>query len=910
MKIKNILLSLLLLLSLKNGAQNLSLNIPFVEESMQPEMFFLAPHYDSNNQLTYYSFGDFLKVAYTFDKQNRPQKKIFYTWDKYDYKWETQNETFFTYYGNRLIEERTEQLYPKVEGQSVTKTKLSIISKQYSFNPQLNTEKIIHSIDMPEISFVYSGYSTSTISTKYLNKYNLPDSMIVEGVRNGETWWISKVIYSYDNKQRNTRTEAFYKYEDFWTPTYSFNVKYEKNKIIYTQFFAPRKKWKEYDEVALLDSAEDSELENMVSDDSEEEDEDEFEYEYPDTVLFTISFDNKNRITSQYLQSRKSVILDTRYSYDTQGRTLINHEQNFDEYLLRSIVMPGVNVMKGLECLRYSTIYDKDNCSYSIYHKKNEEGNMIKMAEINNCYSPEETLLSHKFIRYEDDGDVDDFKQIDFKYNADGLSGESIEYRDYRDIDENEKKIEPDEKIIFRNNAAGQRIYEEKFRYSDENTWKPSDKYIYDYDENGFEKYAENLSYSTYDKKWEGKYCCSYKRDDKNRILSEENKHWYDGKWENSTQENFSYDTNNNKILIDKYKWDSQNICWKGVYHDTFVYNDNGDKTEEVEYGWDENQKQWNPKWKTEYYQTPKRELNSEEKKTIYKWEENQWIPNQQSFNKKTRDSGYTEISSYSKWNRERKDWDMHSLDNRYWSENVESEEEYEWNTSLNILEGRRHILTQKSSARDSIQRTYYLWNYNTKAWRNAIRTSTLNNENNNRVITFESYNTSSDKWIPERKVDSYSVNDTIDCMEQFIWNKGTTNWMKDRKNEFYYYNSDNSSNRKSYKLISYTYDKQSDKWTPQYHYEDAKFDGNKGTTYLKWNNSTQKWEEYCRIISQTFIGTNFYTWDKATGKWKEPSDWAIEGKINKELDSISIENEVDYYTLVRENEQPKKDYE
>ena len=100
------LLVLLFPLSIQ-AQEDLSTLIPFMDDSMEPEIFYLDPNYDQHNEISYYSLGDLWKVQYKYDELHRPITKSEYLIDKFDLRWNKFSNTTYTYKGSRLTNKTT-----------------------------------------------------------------------------------------------------------------------------------------------------------------------------------------------------------------------------------------------------------------------------------------------------------------------------------------------------------------------------------------------------------------------------------------------------------------------------------------------------------------------------------------------------------------------------------------------------------------------------------------------------------------------------------------------------------------------------------------------------------------------------------------------------------------------------------
>lgn len=892
------------------SAQFYSLNLPFVKESPEPELFLFEPHYDAQNKVTHYTLGDLLKIEYTREDSGISRKKISYKWDRYDLAWEKNDETTFKYDDSgRLTEERTEMLYPKIELNNISYIKATIVLRQISYDPISNTDTICEFINVPQVGH-YSGYSDSTYTIRYLNKNNLPDSVIME--KRYMDYFVSKQksIYKYDNKKRNILTEVFYQNNYTpWRKSYTIDTKYEKDKITYTQTPEPLTE----EEIEIL---------------KEEYNEDWKDFYDTSPVVFSITFDKKNRIASKKLTFGTKNILNAKYTYNQQGKTLVEHEQTMDNRLFGQVRGFGASIPDELKYLKYTVHYPNESCSQSVYYNKNEEGKLQKIINIKNCYSSEGKQISNDMTRYElEDGEFNDRKIIETTYSEDGLSGEIVEYRTHWEENATDLLNNPDEKIIFRNDENGRRIYEEKHNYySSDNTWYPESKKYSDYDENGFETRWEEWDYSGYNKKWEAKYCYSYVRDSLNRVLLQEEKIWRNNEWKPYNRECFAYNDLNNKTLTEEYKWiDSENY-WKGIGRDSTVYDAVGEVLEEIDYRWSDEQRAWQPREKTNYENTEKSKV-----KTRFFWKNDTWHPVWTSFNGRLADEPDTWRKSYSVWDDSVNDWRTESLekDTRI-NDSTTLNETYWWNNDLNSLEGWQHILTENLSnhvaeARSesasltkiedimslevgvlpdefpsrTVRKTYSLWNYDTNDWKSAIR-HTEKSQGKEQEFIFENYDNETSSWISDKKA-LLTTNDSIEHVVYYSWNKTTNGWTENRKQVYYYSDGKNAPVREEY----FEYDKSKSDWFPVCYGEKNSYNGKEAFQYFQWDKKRQSWTPY---FMKTGSGWNvsFYAWSSDKQVWNEVDYYKHDEFINQLDAYFKADYEVDYGKMIDKNRQSK----
>lgn len=866
-------LFLLILFFTRVSAQSDWLKLSFDEKVAQPEMFIFEPHYDENNKIEYYSFANVLKIEYQKNSKGLPEKKIIRQWDKYNYQWKIATETSFKYdHQDRLIEERTEQLFPKVyNGNTVEYPKTTIMLKQIHYDEQTHTEKIHTTINVPDLP-LNRGYSDSTTMIRYMNKFNLPDSMVMQIEREHLTHY-NKSIYTYDKKKRNILTEYFFKSDTVLWKTATLKVEYKKNKIIYTQ--TPIS----YEEET-----------------TEDNDSIYYQYEKPKEVVFEISYDDQERITSKKIKSGSNIILFSEYHYDQYGNTHVTYEQDAKLMSLFSSVLPNIKIPDMFRYLKYSVQYD-NHCARGLYYIKNKKGELLQLAEITNCHSPEGLLLSNDMTRYyESDGDFDDRERVEFRYNKDGLSGEYIVYRTREEEEAKDIMNQQRTKVIFKNDTLGNQLYKEEYDYSYEKQWKPTEKTTKAFDKNGYEIFYKNEHYD--DNQWKVSWETQYVRDSLNRILVQE---------EAEYRYCYRYNNRHTRTLIEKYRRDDNRKSWKGIYKDSMVYNNADEVIEEIEYQWIDERSDWQPK--SRIVQDKQSEGN--EQTTMYQWENDRWTPLHLNYKKEVITTDTTIIESGSlEWNKDNNQWDVEML-NRSTTLKYDSDilETYYWNQKLKVLEGEKHIITQPGGN----TKVYSVWDYDSCRWNDTIRyTLLLNKKNKNWSYwlhhpiylvnlpddscyhIFENYDRQHRQWIPEKRFEITNPCDSIYQVQLETWDAQHAVWAKKTKLKLY-----RNQDSENYKNELSSYDKVTSTWKPQYKSEDGKLKGETGIFYLKWNTQKQEWKPLF------FNGKNDdYLWNDKINGWKEKDYWTpVSEEIREMHKALFPDIKVDYQEIIKLNQ-------
>lgn len=728
---KIILLGLSLFAVIRLNAQFFQLDLPFVRESMQPEMFLFEPHYDSQNRPTHYTLGHFFKVHYTWNEKQLPASKTMYTWNQDRYEWAVAAWTNYTYDpSGKLTEERTTQPYSSFDDPQWIKT--TVILKQVSKSADAHTDTIREYGYILEENFLNpSGNKTDALCRiRYLNREGMPDSIMIGKGRYGIEQ-IAKNQYTYDDKKRIVRMKTFhFLHSEAWKLVYTINVGYEDSRISYTITYP--------------------------NTDTEEK------KAYPNVrnLLYTLTFDKQNQIASANLKWGNTILLDAAYRYDPYGNTLVSHTHSLNNPLLNTAGFIG-EIPDEWKCLKYTIDYEKDICK-SLYYTDGETGKKIKFAEMQSCYSPDGALLSCDLQKYSKvSGTFDERERKVTTYKENGREGESIFYRVYDLKNRNDLLNFPKKKILFKTNDAGQKVYEEVYQYESflNKGWVPKSKKECDYDANGYEKYVEEYVYFNEYIGWIGKLCSTYVRDDLNRICSEERKKWNPDlqKWEDYARYAYRYNANNKKTLKEEYTWDPDKGCWEGLSRDSVSYGTNGDVKLEIGYAWLKESKEWEPLRKME-----NRRDSATDESIYFEWKENQWQPIRKSYETISELPGGNYFSELGRaeWSKEFNGWEIHYLEKYervYPADDhmeVYTDEFYSWDDETGELEGTKHVSTQITYLESGmqVQKSYSLWNQTDKSWEIAVRHTHLQT-NEDDTYTLETYDKNQEKWIYEWKV-------------------------------------------------------------------------------------------------------------------------------------------------------------
>jgi len=863
--------------------QNLSFNFPFIKENAKPELFFLDPNYDKENKISYYSFGDILKVQYEYDNPHNPLKKTLYKLDKYDREWEKMLVTEFLYRENRLIREDAVFYYGN--------SPVYRLTKSISYNKTQNTDTIRTSIKWFNDRYKNQMgiYIDNGYTIRYLNQFNQPDSTLhIISDKMYSSFY--KQYFTYNNKNQLTHCRQLSKHqtneesgepiveEKEWGERYRYHINYNDNKTEYVHI-SVEPDYENYDEYQYFGGANNYKTKEITS-------------------VYTLITDNNNRVISKLLKSDNQTILKSNYTYNAEGRASADTQLHLDKKFMSSFGL-GIGqsiqgLLKEFEDMKFTSAY-KDNCKNSVIYIHNK-----KVMEMNHCFSPDNNqLLLFEMIRFED-GELDDHEKDEYRYLANGMT-EKITSRSYHE----DGSIEPYRKYLYRKDSEARTIYMEEFSYDNEHKqWIPYQKEVNEYDQYGYNSLQERYEYDkpAYDyddylnphnkeqiKDWQGKSWTSWANDADNRTLEEINKIWRKGQWVNQEKSRYAYDDKNRKLLSEFYKWNDKSNTWEGIRRDSSYFNDTKNIQGEIYYKWQIDKKKWIPSSKKETVTEDLKEnyqsgFYRKEKKTSYKWIENQWQPlGLRIDNAGTRSSFY----SYSEWDNEKQEWRTEEIEQK--DENgVKTVEKYSWDEELKQLTGIYNTETIPLNKENYSARTIYrIWDFDLKNWKDTVARNMIIIDPDI-VYIYEKYNDKNRKWLYEKKVEFIDRIKDQEIFIQSVWDGN--GWAPDSKCIDY------KKNGKIIKTEVYAYPDSDKKWKPLYCLIETEEKGE--TSYKKWDEQKYTWVNYLATKGSGWY-TDYYLWDGQQKKYIKKDSEIIKGilkPIKAEFEKINVEDS--YYRL------------
>ncbi|MGI6479084.1 MAG: T9SS type A sorting domain-containing protein [Salinivirgaceae bacterium] len=192
------------------------------------------------------------------------------------------------------------------------------------------------------------------------------------------------------------------------------------------------------------------------------------------------------------------------------------------------------------------------------------------------------------------------------------------------------------EKLEFIYDSAGKNTQQNYYsRYDDNSQWIILGKSEHTFDDNGYLLKASSYVWNPNNNKWENESEENYTYDTYGNVASyiifqywnSENNGWdvgikseynYDSNynlfllsyyswdpsnsvWILTAKQELSYDSNSNLILVSIYSWNIDSSLWSYDYKVEYTYDTNGNLSQVTACGWEESANQWLNVWKKEY---------------------------------------------------------------------------------------------------------------------------------------------------------------------------------------------------------------------------------------------------------------------------------------------------------------------
>lgn len=478
------------------NAQRVSFDLSFLAEADRDEWFYADPHYDGNGRVEYYSLEDNVRIYYMYDSDGNIVRKDFYSLNDFHYEWVLVQSVVCDYEAGRLREERV-YVSPSVDTNRLTLPKLEFIwVKQFAYNADARTETITAYSPAFGHHGLVSERDTVTV-VRYFDESGLVSKTYIR-----EKWmnhmegnnyhFFAMQLYTYGSHSRLVRVEK-YRYKEHlpeWTLSTVSEIEHSNGRTVYSFYSAPapkKVKLTEDDGFGLLgrhrqymkeekkrkaQPDEDEKMSFIVVDPGKLETE-------PDKLVYTISVDDKQRITARDVAVNGVTFIQSSYHYDGRGRTSVTHEASEMNRALNLVSYPwnydveydpGRIVVPFAE--KYSAAYTDADCLDFRSWKRAHRAELILSAEKEYCYAHGLLFSSVTSKEYTEKGDVFEEERAEFTYSADGQSGEYIQYRQDYELDNSSgmseyvRKEQPSAKMLFGLDENNRRVNREKYFYN------------------------------------------------------------------------------------------------------------------------------------------------------------------------------------------------------------------------------------------------------------------------------------------------------------------------------------------------------------------------------------------------------------------------------------------------------------
>lgn len=818
-------------------------------EGLQEGEYSLDPHYDESGRIKYYGLGDIVRLSYSYNDTGQIETKTLYVRNDADNVWKKSRETSYTYLGGKLKEELTLQwkLSP-FAGSSEIKEPDSRRHIRYVSGDRDKT-------DTMKIKMTFaSGEEYKSSGVKYLNEKMLCDSLILY---NDECIPYQKWVMTYDNKNRCTnRSVYFYR----TIPPFSINEILGEDAQTYTSEVENMEPhilwWYAYEVKTVYDT--DKTIYTCTTINNKK------------VYELALDYDAAKRLTGQMLTSRDGILTKGTFSYDKQGRTIVNKE----------ILGGKLSEFRSLDIFRYDLQYNAEGqqvVTYNRYDRADEK--YYKWRESFTRSTPSGLITFFRKNDYREDGELESTEKGENLYNDNGMLTRQITY----------------------------------FWDYDTNDWYERVKYIFDYDAQGNEILREYSLKSDEKSPWEGQSKNVYRYDASRRIIYDEYFKFSKGAWTNDTKKHYTFSPTGKSTSYTEYEWYDQS--WKGVKRDSTTYNTDDSLKMQINYRWDSDTNKWDSWDKTEYEYTSRDSVNTETKK-FYRFRDNQCEP--WNFSSESRGPKSFAISQ-GMWDDASGSWTETSKQASYVDkDSYLVSEEYGWDREQNELVGLEKkmdkYIEEEISPRDYLpgnvadmrkaeddpiilyqpySRIRNKWNSEKRDWDFTTR-YTYNNDSKHSLKILEVYDGS--KWLNSVQLISYKDPDNI-YFDKSIWNKDKNTWENSIREVTSIY-------KEAVDICTYyEWDKNSNKWVPGYKEEESRLPNDEEDTIGKlhscyeWDNAKQQWiplarakeNKYRGFFGEHTMSSGTSIWDKDKGTWEDSSKSTVEKKLAPYQDKYYI---------------------
>lgn len=589
-------------------------------KGLEDEEYSLDPHYDESGRIKYYGLADIIRLNYSYNDEGQIASKILYVRNDVDDIWKKYKETTYIYSENRLKEELVSVWW-------LNELLLSISSEVKEPNYRIHTlHRFGNSEKTDTMKVKMTSIDIDTLemtAIKYLNEKMLCDSLILY---NEPLIAYQKWVMTYDDSNRCTKRSLYFhrnispfdipeiffidpeaytsqrenmEPHTVWWYAYEIKTVYDTNKTVYTHIAINNKK----------------------------------------TYELILGYDTCKQLTEQTFTYCDRLLTKGTFSYDKQGRTIVNKE----------IQSGNLTYFSNLGVFKYSLQYDTEGQQIATYHRyDNDDKKYNKWRESFTRSTPSGLVTSFRKNNYYKEGGLSSTEKGENVYNDKGMLTRLICH--FWDDDDTYK-------------------------------WYETIDYVFDYDAHGNKILSEYYQKIDADSPREGRSKNVYRYNAMRQIIYEEYFKFKNGAWTNNTKKYFTFSPTGKSTSYTEYGWHDD--MWSGVKRDSTVYNTDDRPKMQIDYRWHRNEKDWKLWDLTEYEYTSHDSINTEIKR-FYHYRYNEMTPSH--FTAKASGPNYSSISK-GVWDDDASNWAERSKQVYYIDENgYQISEEYEWDEERNEL--------------------------------------------------------------------------------------------------------------------------------------------------------------------------------------------------------------------------------
>lgn len=411
-------------------------------EGLPPEKCTFDPHYNASGQIEYYSFADMMRLNYSYNDKGQVEKKTLFLRFDADMIWQKFQETSYTYSGGKPVQERVadwkDEMYndagivepalyslteyiPDVTGK--TDTVKSTEKRQNDKTYNLLAVRYLNSKGLPDSVITFNEENLLVPSFKFVQEYDKKNRCIRKKVYSRHPGWVSEkflqedtdsLLAEFEEQSAKVDEHSFY-----WWHAYSIEALYNSDKTTYT-CITPK------GEV---------------------------------TYQLTLNNDKQGRLIGQTLIHKGDIYSKAEFSYDNQGRTLVNKE----------VLQGELSRIGRLDAFRYDLEYNDNGQKKVTYYKYEEDENMFRKYQEFLSRSTSSGLITFfEKTEFYDEGDIAIRSKGSNTYNEAGLLTQQIKSQ----INSEGRWYERS-KYVYEYNNKGVLISDEYYLKEDNNSpWK------------------------------------------------------------------------------------------------------------------------------------------------------------------------------------------------------------------------------------------------------------------------------------------------------------------------------------------------------------------------------------------------------------------------------------------------------